>query len=710
MIPVTQEGSTTTERMPLAGAVSGERNGTRLTPLRETALVTLLLCVVAALVYGSYITRGGFVTDPWVVKGWFQQTHAHGFLALSEAYIEYNQIGFSRSLDFVRLAAQSIVLGWNMEAWLVWQVAMCVIMSAVLFVLLRRLRFGLPHAAAISALVLIFPAANSIRIWPIMGSPAAITLTILGFLVALRAFEAEGRRRIALHGLSLSLFVVSAFLYEAAFALMFCSVLLYRLRVPWRPALRRWVADVAVLSVVAVLLAQHASLRGHQDLAGMLSHAGTIADQALTLFTTEALPLGDLNRWLVVAPAAAIPAAALVRLRREPAGEHAERLRFWLWTLIAGFIVVVLGYLSFVPADDTYEPLAPGVGNRVNSVPEIGFVLVLYALIMLAAVLLAARASRPARFATAGGIATCAAVALAWLPTIHGEEDAFVAAHREEDRVIRTIRKAVPAPVAGSTIWAFGQAIWTAPGVPIFDQFGSLGARIRLTYGDLSLNGMVGAPGTSFSCGGEAIVPHGPTYPETGGPASPNASAYGQTYFVDTQSGRGELVHDPRQCLKAAAQLPSSPYLISEAAPEAPSPDGGLPGEQDVGAGRESLGAPVRPGAVAGVVDYVAKEGDVIYLSGWATTGDMRGPADRAVAMIDGKPTAEARVIGDRPDVASVYEDQGLAKSGFVLALKPSTLKCRKPAEGLTVFGIASGAATRLPLVGGSEGQLADAC
>lgn len=682
----------------------------RLTLARETALVALLLCAVAAVVYGSYISRGGFVTDPWVVRGWFQQSSAHGFLALSEAYVEYNAIGFSRSLDFVRLALQSIVLGWDMTAWLAWQVAMCVIMSTALFALLRRLGFELPHAVVISALALIFPAAGSIRLWPIMGSPAAITLTILGFLVALRAFEAQRRRRIALHSLSLSLFVASALLYEAAFAVMFCSVLLYRVRVPWRAALRRWAVDVAVLSVVAVLLAQHASLRGRQDLAGMLSHAGTIADQALTLFTSEALPLGGLNRWVVIVFAAAIPAAALVRLRRRPGGEDAERLRFWLWALAGGIVVVVLGYLSFVPSDDAYEPLAPGVGNRVNSVPEIGFVLAVYALVMLAALLVAARASRPVRFATVGGIAVCAAIALAWLPTIHSEEDAFVAAHREEDRVIRTIRKAVPAPVAGSTIWAFGQAIWTAPGVPIFDQFGSLGARIRLTYGDLSLDGMVGAPGTSFSCGREALVPHGPTYPQPGGAGSPNATAYGRTYFVDTQSGRGELVRSPRQCLNAAARLPSSSYLTDEAPPEAPSPDRDSAGGSGAVAGRKGLGAPVRRGAVTGVVDYVAREGDVVYLSGWATTGDMSGPADRAVAVVGGRAPAEARVIGDRPDVASVYENQALGKSGFVLALEPSALECGRPREGLTVFGIAGGGATRLPLVGGSEGQLAGAC
>lgn len=680
----------------------------RRSPLRETVAVGIGLSVLATLVYGSYVTHGGFVTDPWVVKGWYQQTSAHDLISLSEAYIEYNGIGFSRALDFIRLAAQSVVLGWNMKLWLAWQVTMCVIMSLTLFLLLRKLRFAPLHAAAMSALVLIFPAATSIRIWPIMGSPAAITLAVLGFLVALRAFEERGWRRPALHGLSLSLFVASAFLYEAAFAAMLCSVLVYRFRVPWRAALQRWVFDLGALSVVAVLLREHASARGHQDLAGMLSHARTIADQTLTLFTAEVLPLGAFDRWVVAGCLAMIPVAAILLLRRDPSGERTPQLRFWLWALAAGIVLTALGYLSFVPADDYYEPLSPGIGNRVNAVPQIGLVLALYALVMLGAVLATARSSSSRRFAAVGGLAVCGAIAIPWLGTIDSEEDSFVLAYKEENRVVHAVHQAVPAPSPGGTIWAFGQPMEVAPGVPIFDQFGSLASRLRLTYDDLALNGLVGAPGTWFGCGPDAIVPHGPTYPDSGDTADLDASTYGRTYFVDTGTGRGELVRAPKQCLRAAARLPTPAYLPGEPPPATPASRlvSGAPAAELRGA----KGIGLRPGAVTGYVDYVKAEGATVYLSGWTAAADLSRPSAGAIAVVDGSVVARAQVAGERPDVVRAFNAPALRDSGFVLAVPKTSLDCAALDAGVKVVGTVGGVGTALQLVGNSAQQLEAAC
>lgn len=531
--------------------------GKPLALMAETAILTIILVAIAAIVYSPVVIHGGFVTDPWVVKGWYQMTPNHDVFSLGKAYIEYNGIGFSRSLDFIRLAMQSAVLGWNMHVWIAWQLAMCVIMSASLFVLLRRLHIQPVHAALIAILVLIFPAASSIRIWPIMGSPAAITLTIGGFLVALKAFEASGWRRFLLHGISVSLFVASALLYEAAFAVMFFSVLVYCLRVPWRPALRRWGFDVAVLSVVAVILQAHASVRGHQTLSGMISHATVIADQTLSLFTTVALPLSGINRWLVLGLLALIPIAAITAIRWEPLSDGARRLRFWLTVLAAGLVVIVLGYISYVPADNFYEPLSPGIGNRVNGVTQIGFVLVMYALAMLGGVLVVTRSSRLRSLSTVVGIGLLGAVSVVWVHSNRHEESAFIQAYRAENGVIRSVRTAIPTPGSGSTIWAFGFPFQVAPGVPIFDQFGNFASRLRLSYNDVTLTGFIAAPGTEFECGSSSIIPQA-------GNSGAGPSAYGHTYFIDVSSGRSELIRSPAQCRRAAASFPRMTYLPGE--------------------------------------------------------------------------------------------------------------------------------------------------
>jgi hypothetical protein len=682
-----------------------------LTKLRHSLLLQALVAgvglgLIAALVYGSYIAEGGFVTDPWVVQGWYEFAPEHGLFELSKLYIDYNGIGIVRSLDFIRLAVQSEVLGFNMTAWLAWQVVMCVIMSTSLFLLLRELRIPAVHAAAIAALILIFPAATSIRIWPIMGSPAAVTLVALGFVLALRAFESRGPRQLALHAVSLLFYVASAFLYEAAVPLMYFSILLYRVRVPWRQAAQRWAVDLAALCVVSLILHSEASARGEQDLAGMIDHAGTMANQALSLFTSVVLPLGDVNHWLTLIATALIPIAAVLMLRRNPRAPQADGLRAWLWVLAAGILVVVLGYAAYVPGDDYYEPLGPGIGNRVNAVPGVGFVLVLYALAMLLATLALSRSWCPRRLVPLAALAACAAVAVCWLQSIDRDEDAFLLAHDEGERVMREVRSAVPAPLAQSVIWTFGQPMEVVPGVPIFDQWGNMSSRVRLAYDDPTLHSLIAAPGVWFDCTPTAIVPHGSYYDTATTEATQaNVSYYGRTYFVDTTLGRGELIRTPRECRRAAA-FPGSPYLPGE---RAPAVRVSAPPATDVDP-EPARSHPLVPGAVSGYVDYATVEGDVVYLSGWAVTGDQTRPADRAIGIVGGKEVAGAEITGDRPDVVRALSEPSLAKSGFVLAVQRSALKCGARAAGLEVLGALERSATPLPFVGNSSERLEEAC
>lgn len=685
--------------------------------LEGVALIAAL-SAVAVLVYGSYVSEGGFVTDPWMVMAWYEFAPNKDVFSLSELFIQYNGLGLVRSLDFTRLAVQVWVLGSDASMWLAWQVAMCVIMSATLFLLLRMLGLPCVHALAIAALVLIFPAASSIRIWPIMGSPAAITLAILGFVCAIRAFEAQGRKGLVLHAASLALFVCSALLYESVLFVMLGSCLLYRLRVPWRAALRRWFGDVLVLGVVALLLQAKGSARGQQDLPGMFSHAVTMADQALTVFATVALPLGDFDRGAILLLLAVIPIAAIAALRRKPSADGAGALRLWLVALAGGVLVAAAGYASYVPADDYYQPLAPGNGNRLNAVPSIGYVLVVYSLVMLV-VSLALRRSRPSGALAAGvGLVVCAMIGTSWLEPLSRDKEAFVLAHAEGERVIGDVREELPDPAPGSTIWALGHPLELVPGVPVFDQFGNLANRVRLAYDDPSLNSLLGPPGVWFDCKRKEIVPHGGFYDDTPPELRRfNNSRYGKTYFVDTRAGRTrvQLIRHRRDCRAAAEAFPRSPYLPGEPAPPSPPPE--PPARAGGGAGSHIASSPigglefaVRDGAVTGYVDYVKTEADTVYLSGWATKGDLTEPARRAVALAGGEVVAEAGVIAERPDVAHVFDNPTLARSGFVLAVPGSALECGVPAAGLKTFGITGEAAGRLLFVGGSEDQLAEAC
>lgn len=685
-------------------------------PLLQTAIVTVALVALAALVYGPYIAKGGFVTDPWMVMAWYKFAPDKGPIAFSQFYIENNGLGLVRSLDFIRLALQSVVLGSNMTLWLAWQVMMAVIMSGTLFLLLRKLGLAFVHAAAIAALVLVFPAASSIRIWPIMGSPASITLAALGFVVALRAFEKEGRMRFVLHGGSLTLFVASAFLYESTLFVMFLSVLVYRIRVPWQRAIRRWVVDLLALGVVAMVLQAKGSARGQQDFAAMTSHAGTMADQALTLFATVVLPLGDIDRWIVLSILALIPIAATLMLRRESSPEQATALRTWLVVLAAGLVVVVAGYSSYVPADNYYEPMSPGIGNRVNAVPSIGFVLVLYGLAMLAGVLALRRWSSSRVLIPGVGLLVCLLVAISWLQPLSRDKEAFILAHKEVERVTRAVQAVVPNPPPYSTIWTLGHPFEVAPGIPIFDRWGNLTSRVRLAYGDPTLNGLLGAPGTWFSCEPKEIVPHGAFYDEPSFADSGFASRYGWTYFVDTGSRqpRAKLIRTPRECEVAAEKFPRSPFLPGESPPPVPSPVSAVASYRLRPGGTvlvdpDGKRIPVRPGASKGYVDNVTTAGSSISVTGWAAAGTLAAPADQVVAVSGGDGVAAIAPTVARPDLVEAYGKPAIEFSGFTLLVKRSALDCAET-PGLTVFGIAEAGASSLTLVGNSESELAAAC
>lgn len=686
-------------------------------PLLQTAIVTAGLGVLAALVYGSYIAKGGFVTDPWVVMAWYEFAPDKGPIAFSQFYIENNGLGIVRSLDFIRLALQSVVLGSNMTLWLAWQVTMAVIMSAALFLLLRKLGLAFVHAAAIAALVLIFPAASSIKIWPIMGSPASITLAALGFVVALRAFEKKGRMQFALHGGSLMLFVASAFLYESTLFVMLLSVFVYRIRVPWQQAIRRWIVDLLVLGVVAMVLTAKGSARGQQDIAGTISHAGTMADQALTLLTTVVLPLGAIDRWIVVSVLALIPVTAILMLRRESSPEQATVLRTWLVVLAAGLVVIVAGYAAYVSADNYYEPMSPGIGNRVNAVPSAGFVLVLYGLAMLVAAMALRRSSSSRVLIPGAGLLVCLVVGISWLQPLSRDKEAFILAHKEVERVTRAVQATVPDPPSYSTIWTLGHPFEVAPGIPIFDRWGNLTSRVRLAYGDPTLNGLLGAPGTWFSCGPKEIVPHGAFYDEPSFLDSRlTASRYGRTYFVDTGSKqpRAKLIRTPRECEVAAKKIPRSPYLPGETPPPVPSPLSAVDSYRLNPDGTNLVGPdgkqiPVRPGASEGYVDNVVVVGSSISVTGWAAAGTLVAPADQVVAVSGGVGVAGITPAEARPDLVEAYGEPAIEHSGFTFLVERSALDCTE-APGLTVFGVAEAGASSLTMVGNSESELAAAC
>lgn len=532
----------------------------------QACAVALLLAGLAALAYGSNVVHGGFLSDAWANRAIYVFAPDGSFFGEVDRFLAEPNIA-ARPLYAVYLVVLNGLLGEHMGLWLAWLGATSVLMSLSLYLLLRKLDFEFFDATSIACLVLVFPAASSLRLWAAtVQIPVSISLAILGFLLALVAFDAKKTRRTLLHGISLTMFVASVLLYEVALPLMLVSVLLYRVRVPWSRALPRWVVDLVVLISVASFVASSApDAKDVQGLYGMWDHATVIFNQAWTLLARDLLPLGG-HGWYAAALVGLVAlTAGLVARRLSPEDPGRARLLRWLWVLAGSMIVIVLGYAVFVPGIDYYQPLAPGIADRVNAVPSIGLVLVLYSLLMLVGTL-ALRVLRGGSPRLISGLAVlvCALIGVGWVQSALQDADSYADAYNENKRVLAAVRAAVPEPPPGSTIWTFGQPVEVSPGVPVFGNTWDMTSSVQLMYDDPTLRSYVGFPGTTFDCSPYVIVPGGnPSYPVTPlSGVSEFASAYGRTYFVDTTSSRAGMIGTPEQCRRAvriAASLPGYP-------------------------------------------------------------------------------------------------------------------------------------------------------
>ena len=528
----------------------------------EPALLTVVLGVVAMVAYGHHVIHGGFLSDSWSLLAVYEFSPSPGPVGAVGAFLDVPVLQ-PRPLYAVYLSVLHAAFGAHMGYWLAWISGLGVGMSVTIFVLLRQLNFGRLDAGLMVALLLVFPGMSAIRLWTTMAqAPLTIILVALGFLAALRGFRSNGQLRIAWHAISLMLFVTSVLLYEIALPVMLASWLVYRLKVSDAQAAKRWLIDCVVLIPIALAVKVGVDspwpVRGLSDSVG---HAETIATDALKLFTTVVVPL-NLGHWLTMAVACLVPAGAGLALSRKSVVDPVRReLRRWRGTAAYGCVLVVLGYLIFVPTFEFYTPMSLGLGNRVNAVPGIGWVLILYAEIRLIATMLFDGGLGRAGLA-AGVVCVCVALVGAnWLTSVWRQADLYEQAYHEGERTLDIVTRVLPDPAPESTIWTFGQPVEMSPGIHVFANTWEMTHSVQVRYGDPNMKSFVGYPGTGFRCANSTVSPYGhPQYDGQDATARRYLrSRYGRTYFVNTTTGRVERIASRAQCRRADSSFQRSP-------------------------------------------------------------------------------------------------------------------------------------------------------
>jgi hypothetical protein len=519
----------------------------RCTP-RELVVLGFLLALVAAVAFGSHVRDGGFYNDDWAFASTFAYAPEPGLLGAIRAFDWYS----FRPVSMLYLPTMYEVFGMRAGLHLALVTLTAVVLSGALYWLLRTLAMERVHAGAVAALLLLFPASDANRLWAAASiALPAIALYLAGSALAVQGLGASGRRASAFHTGAILLYVLSVMTYEIAAGAILLSLLLYRLRGGWRAALPRWLLDVAVVVPVLVFVTSE-SWNEPQPLGTTVRHAGTVADEAVTILADATVPFGDPDTGLVIALLALVAATgALVWRLRSPADPVGRELRRWLRVALAAICAIGIGYAIFIPADpDSYSPLMPGQGNRVNGLAAIGFVLLIYALAMVAATLLARRARLWREWSAGGAIALALVLGWGWLQRIEDHSTDWDRSAAVQADVVTRIDRAVPAPRPETTIYAVRLPTVAAPGVPIFAATWDLAGALAIEWDEPSISAYPAVPRTSFACGERTISAENSL-----DAFDPQAAEYGRAVVVDVAASHAVRVRDRASCVSAARRF-----------------------------------------------------------------------------------------------------------------------------------------------------------
>ena len=492
--------------------------------------------------YGTHVAHGGFAWDDWRNAATTEYGLGSRFLGPFDVREALYEPGLALLLPLPHLAF-GLQASWHLALAALLGVAM----SLCVFALLRELGLETGSSLLVALLVLVFPWSDSVRLWATAGlNQVAACLYLIGVVVALRGLAAAPARAARLARISLALYAASMLTYPVAGLLIAGSTALYRLRVPWRAAWRRGRWDL-VLAVVILGYVSLTTTKPVSAVGGGFSHAGTIADQWLTVLARAMEPFGHPARGWVIFGAAAVALAALAAARRRARsgklGSSAALTRsLKLWA--GGAAGALAAYAIFVPAEPKYVPLAPGLYNRVGLLAAPGAAILVVGLAGAAAELvLGARGRRRLTIAVATALGLV--VLASWASRVHQDSLRWNDAAGWSRRVLATLESTAPHPGARRVLYVTGYPRYVAPGIPVFSSSFDLSSAGILIWGDSGasaypLNG-------NLRCGPRAVAPRDPSL------RALERSTYGHAAVIDVGTRSATSLSSRRRCRHAAS-------------------------------------------------------------------------------------------------------------------------------------------------------------
>lgn len=519
--------------------------------LREGLLVSVLIALVGLFAYGGFLGDGGFYSDDWAHVADYEFAESPRYVNSFEQQREF--LG-GRPLSAALMPVPQAVFGADAEPHLVLALIIGVLISIAFFVLLRTLGMAPLHASAIALLTLLFPWADSSRLWA-TGSINSISVGVffLALTVALRGFDHRGRRGTWMHALAAFLYLASVLTYEVTAAVALLAGLLYFGRAERRVALRAWAADaVAIFAALLYSLIATTSARPVATIRDRLEDLPDFVREAFLLLSSAFQPFGSMGRplqGLLLLLVAAVVVALALRLRRTGQSPLRETtLEGWPRWMLIGFLAADAAYFMFLGSH--LYPRDGGINNRVNVLAGFAICLLVYATIASACQLLL-RSPRAAGIAT---VAVAAVLGIGYAISLEDDSSQWSQAAEQQEAILDDLdARLLPLP-DHSVVLVFGYPAQAAPGIPVFDRSWDMGGALQIRSDGAVRAAYPVHESVEVVCGKQVVVDGGEGYGRF-------PLDYGHLYFYDAEGGT-QKIDSRRSCEAAIGRFEPGPLEI----------------------------------------------------------------------------------------------------------------------------------------------------
>jgi hypothetical protein len=338
----------------------------------------------------------------------------------------------------------------------------------LLYAILRRARLGRPWSLLAAAAVIVFPGADSTRLWPVASiGQYVIVLQLSSLLLVLVALgKPAGRRRKILNVAAALLALLAMSTYEIVVPLVALQGFVYLVVFRDRSAVLRWMLDLGlVLAFVLYRLilapVDSEALLTPRTSGELLSRVGTLLLGAWHSWHSLYAPGGLL---LVIG---AIVVAAVAATIFSPV----LRARLTAWWLLLGAAAVAAGAcaLVFLTAEDTYVPMVFSTYNRVNLPGTIPYVLA--AIAVLGLLFEIVRHLSPWTFAGPVAVAMVAAAIVGHQLSVSDEhQEEWLNSWSIQKETIPALRAAMRTVPTGARVFGFDTPQWERDWIPVLVQ------------------------------------------------------------------------------------------------------------------------------------------------------------------------------------------------------------------------------------------------